>query len=68
MGTPQTIHQTCHLFLEGSLFNADLSQGKSQSHPDDVRLLWAELNGRNRFPLIVLGEELATRVYGPIPT
>lgn len=49
--TPQTIHQACHLFLEGSLFNADLSQGKSQSYPDDVRLLWAELNGRKRFPL-----------------
>lgn len=49
--TPQTIHQACHLFLEGSLFNADLSQGKSQSYSDDVRQLWADINGRKRFPL-----------------
>lgn len=37
--------------MEGSLFNADLSRGKSQSHPEDVRQLWAELDGRRRFPL-----------------
>ena len=39
------------LFLEGSLFNADLSRGKCRSHPEDVRQLWAELDGRKRFPL-----------------
>jgi hypothetical protein len=49
--SPQTIQQALQLFLEGSLFNADLSQGKCQSHPDDVRSLWAELNGHKRFPL-----------------
>ena len=48
--SPQTIQQALQLFLEGSLFNADLSQGKCQSHPDDVRSLWAELDGRKRFP------------------
>jgi hypothetical protein len=37
--------------MEGSLFNADLASGKCQSYPDDVRLLWAELDGRKRFPL-----------------
>ncbi len=49
--SPQTIQQAVHLFLEGSLFNADLSGGKCRSHPEDVRELWAELNGRKRFPL-----------------
>jgi hypothetical protein len=38
------------LFMEDSLFNADLSRGKCQSHPEDVRELWAELDGRKRFP------------------
>lgn len=49
--SPQTIQQACQLFLEGSLFNADLSRGKCHSYPEDVRKLWAELNGRKRFPL-----------------
>jgi len=49
--SPQTIQQALHLFMEGSLFNVDLSRGKCQSHPDDVRSLWAELDGRKRFPL-----------------
>ncbi|MCP5101491.1 MAG: hypothetical protein GY943_38585, partial [Chloroflexi bacterium] len=49
--SPQTIQQALHLFLEGSLFNADLSRGKCQSYPKDVRELWAELNGGKRFPL-----------------
>lgn len=49
--TPQTIEQALHLFLEGSLFNADLSRGKCQTYPEDVRKLWAELDGRKRFPL-----------------
>jgi hypothetical protein len=48
---PQTIQQALCLFMEGSLFNAVLSRGKCQSYPDDVRELWAELNGRKRFPL-----------------
>ena len=47
----QTIQQAWQLFMEGSLFNADLSSGKCQSYPDDVRKLWAELDGRKRFPL-----------------
>lgn len=49
--SPQTIQQALQLFMEGSLFNADLSQGKCQSHPDAVCSLWAELDGRRRFPL-----------------
>jgi hypothetical protein len=48
---PQTIHQALRLFMEGSLFNADLASGKCQSYLDDVRQLWAELDGRKRFPL-----------------
>jgi len=52
--SPQTIQQALQLFLEGSLFNADLSQSKCQSHPDDVRSLWAELDGRKRFSLAEL--------------
>lgn len=49
--TPQTIHTALDLFLEGSLFNTDLSQGKCHSYPDDVRQLWEVLHGRRRFPL-----------------
>jgi PRTRC genetic system protein B len=49
--SPKTIQQALQLFIEGSLFNADLSRGKCQSHPDDVCSLWAELDGRKRFPL-----------------
>ncbi|MFQ5401709.1 MAG: hypothetical protein ACE5E7_19185, partial [Anaerolineae bacterium] len=47
----QTIQAALTLFMEGSLFNADLSRNKCQSHPEDVRQLWAELDGRQRFPL-----------------
>ncbi len=47
----QTIQSALSLFMEGSYFNADLSSGKCHSHPDDVRKLWADLNGRKRFPL-----------------
>ena len=47
----QTIWPALCPFLEGSLFNADLSQGKCRSHPHDVRRLWAELDGKKRFPL-----------------
>jgi PRTRC genetic system protein B len=50
----QTIQQALYLFLEGSLFNADLSRGKCQSHPEDVRQLWRELDGRKKFPLAEL--------------
>jgi PRTRC genetic system protein B len=49
--SPQTIQAALTLFMEGSLFNADLSRGKCRSYPDDVRRLWAELDGRPRFPL-----------------
>lgn len=49
--SPRNIQTALTLFLEGSLFNADLSRGKCQSHPEDVRELWAELDGRKRFPL-----------------
>jgi hypothetical protein len=48
---PGNIHTALTLFMEGSLFNADLSQGKCQTCPDDVRQLWVELDGRKRFPL-----------------
>ena len=47
----RNIQTALTLFLEGSLFNADLSRGKCRSHPEDVRELWAELDGRKRFPL-----------------
>ena len=49
--SPQAIQAALQLFMEGSLFNADLSRGKCRSYPDDVRQLWAELDGRKRFPL-----------------
>ena len=49
--SPQTIQAALKLFMEGSLFNADLSRGKCRSYSDDVRQLWAELDGRPRFPL-----------------
>lgn len=49
--SPRNIQAALTLFLEDSLFNADLSRGKCQSHPEDVRELWAELDGRKRFPL-----------------
>lgn len=49
--SPRHIQTALTLFLEGSLFNADLSRGKCRSHPEDVRELWAELDGRKRFPL-----------------
>lgn len=49
--SPWNIQTALTLFLEGSLFNADLSRGKCRSHPEDVRELWAELYGRKRFPL-----------------
>ena len=39
--SPQTIQAALKLFMEGSLFNADLSRGKCRSYPDDVRQLWA---------------------------
>jgi hypothetical protein len=49
--SPETVHRALQLFMEGSLFNADLSSGKCKSQPDDVRELWAELDDRKRFPL-----------------
>ena len=49
--SPQTVHQALQLFMESSLFNADLASGKCQSYPDDVRELWKELDGRKRFPV-----------------
>ena len=49
--SPQTIEEALELFMAGSLFNGDLNRGKCRRHPDDVRQLWAELEGRSRFPL-----------------
>jgi len=49
--SPRNIQTALTLFMEGSYFNADLSSGKCQSYPDDVRQLWDDLNGRKRFPL-----------------
>jgi hypothetical protein len=48
--SPQNILTALTLFMEGSLFNADLSRGKCVSRPEDVRELWAQLDGRKRFP------------------
>jgi hypothetical protein len=39
------------LFMENSLFNSDLRRGKCRRYPDDVRELWAVLEGKKRFPL-----------------
>ena len=61
--TPQNIGAALRLFLEGSLFNGDLSQGKCRAHPEDVRQLWAALAGRRRFPLA----ELVPVSAGPEP-
>ncbi|MFQ5433766.1 MAG: hypothetical protein ACE5FD_02730 [Anaerolineae bacterium] len=49
--SPRNIQTALTLFLEGSYFNADLGSGKCKSYPDDVRQLWADLDGRKRFPL-----------------
>ncbi len=49
--SPQNVLTALTLFLEGSLFNVDLSRGKCVSCPEDVRELWSELDGRKRFPL-----------------
>jgi len=48
--TAGTIEAALSLFLEGSLFNGDLAHDKCRSHPDDVRALWVELDGKKRFP------------------
>ena len=47
----QTIEAALSLFMENSLFNGDLSRGKSHRYPDDVRELWVKLEGKKRFPL-----------------
>jgi len=47
--SPQNILTALTLFMEGSLFNMDLSQGKCRSHPEDVSKLWDDLDGRKRF-------------------
>jgi hypothetical protein len=49
--SPHTIEVALSLFMENSLFNGDLSRGKCRRHPDDVRQLWAVLEGKRRFPL-----------------
>lgn len=46
-----TIERALNLFLEGSLFNGDLAVNKCRSFPDDVRWLWAQLEGVRRFPI-----------------
>lgn len=46
-----TVEQALSLFLEGSLFNGDLAANKSRSYPEDVRLLWQQLEGARRFPV-----------------
>jgi hypothetical protein len=45
-----TIEQALSLFFEGSLFNGDLAANKSRSYPEDVRQLWGQLQGAERFP------------------
>ncbi|MCP4425510.1 MAG: hypothetical protein GY803_13535, partial [Chloroflexi bacterium] len=47
----QTIQTAWQMFMEDSQFNADLSANKCVSSPDDVRQLWAKLDGKKRFPL-----------------
>jgi len=47
----QTIEAALSIFMENSHFNGDLSRGKSHRYPDDVRQLWAVLEGKKRFPL-----------------
>lgn len=47
----QNIEAALTLFMEGSYFNGDLSLGKCRRYPDDVRQLWAKLEGKKRFPL-----------------
>lgn len=49
--SPQTVEAALSLFMENSLFNGDLSRGKCRRHADDVRELWAALEGKKRFPL-----------------
>jgi len=49
--SPQTIQAVLLRFMEGSLFNADLSRGKCRSCSEDVRHLWVALEGKKRFPL-----------------
>jgi PRTRC genetic system protein B len=48
-----TIHAAARVFLGGSRFNRDLSQGKSGQYPQDVTRLWADLDqaGATEFPL-----------------
>ncbi len=53
--SPATIHHTALLFLE-SEFNGDLVRGKSQRQPDNVIMLWAELQGEETYPLTDLVE------------
>lgn len=49
--SPQNIQTALALFMEGSYFNVDLSQGKCRRHPDDVRQLWTEVERRKCFPV-----------------
>lgn len=59
--TAGSIHLALRLFLEGSAFNGHLSQGKSVSEGEDVRRLWAKLDGRRRFPvgeLVAMGRSV----------
>jgi hypothetical protein len=47
----QTIEAALRIFMENSLFNGDLSRDKCHRYRDDVRWLWAELEGKKRFVL-----------------
>ena len=49
--SPQNMQTALTVFMKDSYFNADLSNGKCQSYPDDVRQLWVNLDGKKRFPL-----------------
>lgn len=46
-----TVERALSLFLEGSLFNGDLATNKCRSFPEDVRQMWAEIEGKKCFPL-----------------
>ena len=54
----QTIDSALTLFMTGSYFNNHQAAYKCRAFPDDVRQLWAQLEGKDRFPL---GQLVASR-------
>ena len=56
-----TVHRALQLFLEAD-FNADLANHRSQKYPNDVRLLWRELDEEQPkgYPLEDLASAMST--------